>query len=144
MPLRKLLICAIDNVSKPKHRRLVCLKPPPKKTLYWRSIGEELNKVEAPAKRCIDQSNGPPPVSTSTNPMIAGVTVTNGTASNTSDWLFDTGGSITIIGQDMAVGLGIDLAHPATAVDVIGIGSLQRTFYGYNVSSLIVPMTGGD
>lgn len=95
-------------------------------------------------KNFIDESNGPAPVSTSTNPMIAGVKVAIGTASNTSDWLFDTGGSITIIGQDMASGLGIDLAHPETTIEVIGIGSLQRTFYGYHVDSLTVPMTGGD
>ena len=87
-----------------------------------------------------------PPVSTSTNPVIPGVTLTlNGTtAPQTSDWLFDTGAAVTMVGRDIATTLGL-LNQPVVAqTTVLGIGGDVRTINGYEVSSLTVPQTNGD
>ena len=84
-------------------------------------------------------------VSTSTNPTIKNVKLNLGEKEITSTWLFDTGGSVTMIGRDMAASLGIDLnSDPVTTTTVIGVGNTERTLFGYNVDSLTVPLTNGD
>lgn len=91
------------------------------------------------------------PVSTAANPMIPGVKVVDhrkpaDEQPGASSWLFDTGGSITIVGENMAKAIGIDTATetPVTTVDVAGIGDAVRTFLGYRVDSLIVPLNGSS
>ena len=89
-------------------------------------------------------ANSPaPPVSTSTNPMIPNVTLTRGSTPYTSDWLFDTGAAVTIVGRDMATSLGL-LSQPVVAeTQVIGIGGEMRTINGYQVDSLNIPQIDG-
>jgi hypothetical protein len=87
----------------------------------------------------------PTSVSTSTNPIIHNIKLTLGQKDITSNWLFDTGGSVTMIGRDMAVNLGIDLSSdPVTTTNVIGVGNVERTLFGYKVDSLAVPLANGD
>jgi len=91
------------------------------------------------------------PVDVSKNPMIPNVRVVDarqspGEQSPPTEWLLDTGGSVSIVGEDLARAIGIDLDNevPTQLVDVIGVGGEQRTFFGYNVDELIVPLTGSD
>ena len=48
-----------------------------------------------------------PPVSTLKNPTLAGVTLTATGGSCTSDWLFDSGAAVTMIGETEAAALGL-------------------------------------
>lgn len=89
---------------------------------------------------------GDPPVTTSTNPTIENITIALGEEDYTSTWLFDTGGSVSIIGRDMATSLGIDLENDpyVESVSVTGVGGENRLLFGYQVDSMTVPLTNGD
>ena len=88
---------------------------------------------------------GSPPVSTSTNPLVDGVQVFHNGLSATGNWLFDTGAMLTIIGEDIAVRLGITTGvDPLAVIEIGGIGSATVTFYGYQVDSLTIPVIGED
>ena len=91
-------------------------------------------------------------VDTANNPTIPGVEVIDhrepvGSTPPTSNWLLDTGSSITMVGQDMAAAIGINTATevPTTTVQVMGIGSnSELTFNGYTIDKLVVPLIGGN
>ncbi len=89
-----------------------------------------------------------PPVTVSTNPMVPGVRARfeSGDALYASEWLYDTGASVTIIGRDLAGSIGINLATdaPVTTVTVIGVGETTRDLFGYRVDELVLPLDGGD
>jgi hypothetical protein len=91
---------------------------------------------------------GSQPVNTAKNPMIPGVQVLDhrGQSAATS-WLFDTGGSVTMVGRNLAtaIGINLDTESPVSTVDVMGIGSSGTlTFNGYRIDNLVVPLTGGS
>jgi hypothetical protein len=86
----------------------------------------------------------PPPVSTSTNPMIPGVSLTSNGAVQTSNWLFDTGAAVTMIGRNMATALNLFSQPVVATTTVLGVGGDLRTINGYEVDNLTVPMTNGD
>ncbi len=96
--------------------------------------------------------SGSAPVTNADNPTIPGVEVIDhrepvGSTPPTSSWLLDTGSSVTMVGQDMAAAIGINLATetPAATVQVIGVGSNSTlTFNGYTVDKLVVPLIGGN
>lgn len=94
----------------------------------------------------IDDPN--PPVTVSTNPMVPDVRIkfNAGDAGVTSDWLFDSGASVSIFGRDLAAAAGIDLVNdvPVTSVEVIGVGEVIRTLFGYELAELVLPMSNGD
>lgn len=99
----------------------------------------------------VDQTNGPPPVTVSTNPVIRNVQVMDGRHQPSSqsaprDWVFDSGGSVTVISNEYARDIGIDLENetPVSDVTVSGVGNETRTFFGYRVDELIIPLTGGN
>ena len=93
-----------------------------------------------------------PTVTTATNPTIPGVEVVDhrepaGSTPPTSNWLLDTGSSVTMVGQNLAAQIGINTATetPAATVQVIGIGSSGTlTFNGYMVDKLVIPLAGGN
>jgi len=91
------------------------------------------------------------PVSTGKNPVIPGVRVVDdrrgpNDQSAPSDWLFDTGGSLSIIGRNMATAIGIDLENedPVITQSVMGVGGDQRLLFGYQVDKLVIPLAGGN
>ena len=86
-----------------------------------------------------------PPVSTSTNPTIAGVALTINSSATpyVSDWLFDTGAAVTMIGRTLASDLGLLSETPTTSTTILGIGGEIRTINGYPVDSLTVPLADG-
>ncbi len=94
----------------------------------------------------IDDPN--PPVTVTTNPMVPDVHIklNPGDAGVTSDWLFDSGASVSIFGRDLATAAGIDLVNdaPVTTVEVIGVGEVVRTLFGYELAELVMPMANGD
>ena len=91
-----------------------------------------------------------PPVSVAENPVIPGVKIVDGRKgpaeqSAPRDWLFDTGATLTIIGEDYAAEVGIGAGEsPLYDAEVIGVGGQLRTLYGYVVDELVLPMTNGD
>lgn len=87
-----------------------------------------------------------PPVSTSTNPMIPNVTITRGSTTTpyTSNWLFDTGAAVTMVGRNIATSLGLLNQSVVAQTQVLGIGGDLRTINGYEVESLSVPQTDGS
>jgi hypothetical protein len=89
--------------------------------------------------------SGTAPVSTSTNPMISNATLTTlGGTANVSDWLFDSGAAVTMIGRTLATNLGL-LAQPVVGTTtILGIGGDIRNISGYQVDSLTIPLTNGD
>lgn len=90
---------------------------------------------------------GESPVTTSTNPTIENVKLTLGDHEHTSTWLFDTGGSVSIVGRDIATSLGIDLDDESLIVEytpVMGVGGEDRYLLGYLIDRLTVPLTNGD
>ena len=86
----------------------------------------------------IDDPN--PPVSVSTNPMVPGVKARYQASDDyfASEWLFDSGASVSIIGRDLAGSIGIDLVNdnPVSTVTVIGVGATTRDLFGYSVDEL--------
>lgn len=85
------------------------------------------------------------------NPMLPNVRVVDSRRapddqSDPTDWLFDTGGGLTIVGEDLAADIGIDVdtETPASSATVLGVGGEQRTFFGYRVDELIIPMVNDD
>ena len=94
---------------------------------------------------------GSVPPSTSTNPTIAGVRVVNSRKptsqqSAPSNWLFDSGAAVTMVGRDLATAIGINLntETPVATTTIMGIGGDIRTINGYQVQKLVIPLTGGD
>jgi autotransporter-associated beta strand protein len=94
---------------------------------------------------------GSAPPSTSTNPTIAGVRVIDSRKptsqqSAPSNWLFDSGAAVTMVGRDLATAIGINLntETPVATTTIMGIGGDIRTINGYQVQQLILPLTGGD
>ena len=54
----------------------------------------------------------------------------------------DTGAQISFISTELALALGVDLAHPVDAgLDVIGAGTCDVTIYPYYVDEMILPST---
>ena len=94
---------------------------------------------------------GPVPPSTSTNPTIPGVQVIDSRKpanqqSAPTNWLFDSGAAVTMVGRDLATAIGIKLSTetPVATTTIMGIGGDLRTINGYQVQELVVPLTGGD
>jgi autotransporter-associated beta strand protein len=94
---------------------------------------------------------GSVPPSTSTNPTIAGVQVIDSRKlpsqqSAPSNWLFDSGAAVTMVGRDLATAIGINLntETPVATTTIMGIGGDIRTINGYQVQELVLPLTGGD
>jgi predicted aspartyl protease len=96
-------------------------------------------------KDFIDYNLNPNPgPSVSTNPTIPNVAISLGTKSISSDWLFDSGASVTMMGRDLASSLGIDLNQQGvTFTTVMGIGGQMRTFQGYEIDQLDLSTTSG-
>lgn len=91
--------------------------------------------------------DGTPAVSTSTNPIIQGVKASAGTnsAGFTSDWLLDTGASVSIVTPALAEQIGIDTnSEPAIQIQIFGVGDQIVTMDGYELNSLSLPLTTGD
>jgi autotransporter-associated beta strand protein len=85
-----------------------------------------------------------PAPSVSTNPTIPGVVASNGTASASSDWLFDSGAAVTMMGRNLATSLGINLNLPGiTSTTVLGIGGTV-TFQGYEIDQLALTTSTGS
>ncbi len=87
-------------------------------------------------------------VTTGDNPLVPGVHVTYGGKSTTpSEWLFDTGASVTMMGTDLATEIGIpwQSEDPASVILVSGVGkdSTEITLSGYKVDCLIIPTADG-
>jgi len=97
-------------------------------------------------KDFIDYKLNPNPApSVSTNPTIPGVTISLGAGTATSDWLFDSGASVTMMGRDLATSLGIDVSQPGiTELPVLGIGGAMPMFQGYEIDQLVLSATNGD
>ncbi len=94
---------------------------------------------------------GTVPPSTSTNPTIPGVQVIDSRKpanqqSSPSNWLFDSGAAVTMVGRDLATAIGINLSTdtPVATTTIMGIGGDIRTINGYQVQELILPLTGGN
>jgi hypothetical protein len=96
-------------------------------------------------KDFVDYGLNPNPApSVSTNPTIPNVTASLGTTSVTSDWLFDSGAAVTMMGRNLATSLGINVNSPGvTTTTVLGIGGGTVTFQGYDVSQLVLSATDG-
>jgi autotransporter-associated beta strand protein len=85
-----------------------------------------------------------PAPSVSTNPTIPGVIASLGTHSATSDWLFDSGAAVTMMGRNLAASLGIDLNSPGiTSTTVLGIGGTV-SFQGYQIDQLALTTASGS
>lgn len=90
------------------------------------------------------------PVTTSGNPMIAGVTVVkNGTSHDAGEWLLDSGASITMVSTALAQQIGIKLTGtdrdtPIASTEIMGVGGSAETVYGYKVDKLVVPTQEGS
>jgi len=97
-------------------------------------------------KDFIDYKLNPNPApSVSPNPTIPGVTISLGAGTATSDWLFDSGASVTMMGRDLATSLGIDVSQPGiTELPVLGIGGAMPMFQGYEIDQLVLSATNGD
>ncbi len=84
-----------------------------------------------------------PAPSVSTNPTIPGVVASLGGNSTTSNWLFDSGAAVTMMGRNLATSLGIDLNQPGiTSTTVLGIGGTV-SFQGYQISQLALDTADG-
>ena len=84
-----------------------------------------------------------PAPSVSTNPTIPGVVASAGTHSATSDWLFDSGAAVTMMGRNLATSLGINLNLPGiTSTTVLGIGGTV-SFQGYQIDQLALNTANG-
>ena len=91
-----------------------------------------------------DYVPGDPPVSVGTNPVISGVQLADaasGMAPTTGrDWLFDTGGTVTIISKQVAQDVGLNRKSPwVSQAQVGGVGGSIIDIYGYEIDQLIVP-----
>ncbi len=93
------------------------------------------------------------PVSTANNPVVRGVTIVDSRQSaatdptQTMDWLWDTGGSLSVVGRNLArdvIGIDLDNETPVTTSEISGVGGDTRTLYGYRVDELILPTSTGD
>ena len=110
-------------------------------------VGGTASAVHVPLvyKDFIDYNLNPKPApSVANNPTIPNVAVTLGNQTEKSDWLFDSGSAITMMGRDLATSLGIDLSQPGvTFTTVLGIGGAMPTFQGYQVDKLALSTTNG-
>lgn len=91
------------------------------------------------------------PVSVEDNPVIPDVRIEDARlgpdgAIEATPFIIDTGGTVTLIGQDLAAAIGIDIATetPVTTIDLTGIGGATRTAFGYEVDHLVLPLADGD
>jgi hypothetical protein len=66
----------------------------------------------------------------------------NGITARNQEFLFDTGSQLTIISPAMAASLHLNLSHPATTIQIQGIGGTV-TVPGFTVHALSVPISGG-
>ena len=53
-------------------------------------------------------------------------------------FLFDTGAQLSVISEDIALALGLDLENPETSIDVQGAAG-QTTLLGYTIDQLVLP-----
>jgi hypothetical protein len=91
-------------------------------------------------KDFIDYGLNPQPAPTvSTNPTIPQVKLTLGAGSVTSDWLFDSGAAVTMMGRDLATSLGVNFSQPVSSTMVLGVGG-TTTIDGYQVDQLILSL----
>ncbi len=85
-----------------------------------------------------------PAPTVSTNPTVPGVVASLGTASASSDWLFDSGAAVTMMGRNLATSLGINLNLPGiTSTSVLGIGGTV-TFQGYQIDQVALTTATGS
>jgi len=111
-------------------------------------VGGTASAVHVPLvyKDFIDYNLNPTPApSVATNPTIPNVSLVLGTKTEKSDWLFDSGSAITMMGRDQATSLGIDLSQPGvTSTTVLGIGGSMPTFQGYQIDKLVLSTADGN
>lgn len=91
--------------------------------------------------------SGSPAISTNENPVVQGVSASAGskTQGYTSNWLLDTGSSLTMVTPTLAHQIGIDTsAAPVTQTTVEGVGNNLVTMDGYEVNTLSIPLSTGD
>ena len=93
-----------------------------------------------------DYVPGDPPVSTSSNPVISGVQLADAASgmvpTSGQDWLFDTGGTVTIISKQIAQEVGLSASTPwVSQAQVGGVGGSAINIFGYEIDELIVPST---
>jgi hypothetical protein len=82
-----------------------------------------------------------------TNPVVMGVTATakGQTTGYTSNWLFDSGASFSIVTPALAALIGINTsAAPDYTVQGLGVGDSIVTFDGYTLASLSIPLSDGN
>jgi predicted aspartyl protease len=89
-------------------------------------------------------SNPGDQVTVAPNPVQTGVTLQNQPASQLltvggKTFLFDTGAQLSIISTDIATGLGLDLDHPETTMDVQGAAGTVLEVPGYTIDALELP-----
>jgi hypothetical protein len=71
---------------------------------------------------------------------FADVVLWNGMNRQQRQFIVDTGAQISFISTEMALALGVDLAHPVDAgLEVTGAGTCDITIYPYFVDELILP-----
>jgi hypothetical protein len=95
-----------------------------------------------------NSQNIPPLPVLAYNPVIDNITIQRGGASSTGNWLFDTGGTVSIVSvvQGMALGLvdenGEPIVPPDFSVSIGGIGG-EVEIPGFIIDKLSVPTLSG-
>ena len=102
-------------------------------------------------KNFVDDPN--PPVSVADNPSVVGVTIVDSRQSSaidptqSMDWIWDTGGTLSVIGRDLAknvIGIDLDTELPVATAEISGVGGDTRILFGYMIDELILPTSTGD
>lgn len=88
---------------------------------------------------------GIPPLPTASAAMFVDAELGDNGRVGGGQFLFDTGAQVTVISQDNAIDLQLDLANPEFTVEIIGIGGTVEQAPGFTVDTLNLPATGaGD
>jgi hypothetical protein len=91
--------------------------------------------------------SGTPAPSVEENPIVHDVVARAGsnTTGATGDWLFDSGGSVSIVTETLAGQIGIDTSEaPLFTIQVFGVGDQIVDFDAYQLTDLSLPMTDGQ
>lgn len=114
-------------------------------TLPDHLVGPGVHRVMIEYVDFISQTSSP--VDVDKNPVIPQVRIVDDRQDPSAqaiprDLVFDSGGSITVIGRNFAEDVGIDLVNemPIDQVTVTGVGSSPRNLFGYQVDELVLPL----
>ncbi len=95
-----------------------------------------------------DPNNIPPLPVLAYNPVIDGITAEYNGSTTSGTWLFDTGGTISLMSTSQAAALGLTepngapIIEPDFLIPVGGIGG-QAELPGYQIDNLIIPTLNG-